>query len=52
LGLSIVKGIIDAHGGQIVETGEPGQGARFLILLPTAERPRIGESEIAETEES
>lgn len=52
LGLSIVKGIIDAHGGQIVETGEPGQGARFLILLPVAERPKVGESDSVGPEES
>jgi signal transduction histidine kinase len=34
LGLSIVKGIIDAHGGFIREVGRPGEGARFVILLP------------------
>ncbi|MCC6445441.1 MAG: GAF domain-containing protein [Armatimonadetes bacterium] len=34
LGLSIVKGIIEAHRGTICEIGEPGRGARFLILLP------------------
>jgi signal transduction histidine kinase len=34
LGLSIVKGIIDAHRGTIRETGEEGQGARFEIELP------------------
>ncbi|MBX7135215.1 MAG: GAF domain-containing protein [Fimbriimonadaceae bacterium] len=34
LGLSIVKGIIDAHGGTVFEDGEPGKGARFVILLP------------------
>jgi signal transduction histidine kinase len=34
LGLSIVKGIIEAHQGLLRETGEPGQGARFLIFLP------------------
>jgi signal transduction histidine kinase len=34
LGLSIVKGIIDAHGGLIREVGRPGEGARFIILLP------------------
>jgi signal transduction histidine kinase len=35
LGLSIVKGIIDAHGGLIREVGRPGEGARFVILLPS-----------------
>jgi signal transduction histidine kinase len=34
LGLSIVKGIVDAHHGKIRETGEPGLGAQFLIFLP------------------
>lgn len=34
LGLSIVKGIIDAHDGTIYESGTPGKGARFTILLP------------------
>ncbi|HWP31160.1 MAG TPA: GAF domain-containing protein [Fimbriimonadales bacterium] len=34
LGLSIVKGIIDAHRGRIYECGEVGKGARFVILLP------------------
>lgn len=34
LGLSIVKGIADAHGGTVYEAGEPGHGAKFVILLP------------------
>ncbi|MCH8274150.1 MAG: GAF domain-containing protein [Armatimonadetes bacterium] len=34
LGLSIVKGIADAHGGTVFEAGEEGKGARFVILLP------------------
>lgn len=34
LGLSIVKGIVDAHDGTVYENGEPGKGARFVILLP------------------
>ena len=38
LGLSIVKGIIEAHGGAILEIGnedERGQGAHFVVFLPT-----------------
>jgi signal transduction histidine kinase len=34
LGLSIVKGIIEAHQGLLRETGVPGEGARFQIFLP------------------
>ena len=35
LGLSIVKGIVDAHHGVLRETGEPGGGANFELYLPT-----------------
>ena len=34
LGLSIVKGVIEAHGGTIREIGKPGLGAVFEIVLP------------------
>ena len=34
LGLSIVKGIIDAHRGVIAEIGEEGKGAHFVMVLP------------------
>jgi signal transduction histidine kinase len=34
LGLSIVKGIVNAHGGEVYEEGEEGAGARFVIVLP------------------
>jgi signal transduction histidine kinase len=34
LGLSIVKGIVEAHQGIIREAGKPGKGARFLVFLP------------------
>lgn len=40
LGLSIVKGIIDSHGGLITEIGAPGHGAHFVIALPIS---RMGE---------
>ena len=38
LGLSIVKGIVDAHGGTVFEDGEHGHGAKFVILLPALNR--------------
>lgn len=34
LGLAIVKTTIHQHKGTIVESGEPGKGARFVIELP------------------
>ena len=34
LGLSIVKGIVEAHQGVLRETGRLGEGARFVIFLP------------------
>ncbi len=37
LGLSIVKGIIDAHGGEVFEAGNEGSGANFVMLLPLTE---------------
>ena len=36
LGLSIVKGIIDAHGGGVFEDGCEGLGAKFVMLVPVA----------------
>ncbi len=34
LGLSIVKGILEAHRGSIVEVGDMGKGAHFIAFLP------------------
>lgn len=34
LGLSIVKQIVDAHGGKISVESEPGKGSRFLVSMP------------------
>jgi len=42
LGLSIVKGIVEAHQGFVREIGESGEGARFVVFLPV---PEAGASE-------
>lgn len=36
IGLSVVKEIIDAHGGRIDVVSEPGEGTRFTVGLPLA----------------
>ncbi|HEY9250283.1 MAG TPA: HAMP domain-containing sensor histidine kinase, partial [Rariglobus sp.] len=39
LGLSLVKTAIEAHGGRIRISSEPGAGATFIIELPAAAAP-------------
>jgi cell cycle sensor histidine kinase DivJ len=34
LGLSIVRGLIDLHGGDLRIESEPGAGSRFIVTLP------------------
>ena len=34
LGLSVVRSIVERHGGRVWAESEPGQGARFYVCLP------------------
>jgi signal transduction histidine kinase len=36
IGLSIVKHIVEAHGGRVWVESEPGKGSRFVLELPMA----------------
>jgi len=35
LGLSLVRAVVEAHGGTVGVVSEPGQGATFTVSLPT-----------------
>jgi signal transduction histidine kinase len=34
LGLSLVKAVVEAHGGTVTVTSEPGHGSTFIVSLP------------------
>ena len=46
LGLSVSRGVVEAHGGQLTAENVPGAGARFTILLPASNPPPVKEAGI------
>lgn len=49
IGLSIVKGIVEAHHGQVNVTSQPGKGSSFIITLPKKQENLVTEEEENQT---
>jgi signal transduction histidine kinase len=49
LGLSLVKRIVEAHGGRIAVASTPGSGSEFTVVLPAASEEAVGRAALSET---
>jgi signal transduction histidine kinase len=50
LGLSLVKRIVEAHGGRIEVKSTPGQGSEFIVMLPAAAEEPVSRTALAGTQ--
>jgi two-component system sensor histidine kinase SenX3 len=48
LGLSLVKRIVEAHGGRITVQSAPGSGSQFTVVLPAASEELVGRAALSE----
>jgi heavy metal sensor kinase len=46
LGLSIVRSVVEAHGGKVLVSSEPGKGSVFTMLLPLDSQPEVNDAEL------
>ncbi len=46
LGLSVVKGIVEQHGGYITCDSAPGKGTEFTVFLPSIEVPSFADEKV------
>jgi signal transduction histidine kinase len=47
MGLAVVHGIVQNHGGAITVESEPGKGSTFCVYLPALPAPQRGEDALA-----
>jgi signal transduction histidine kinase len=52
LGLSLVKRIVEAHGGRVLLRSAPGEGSEFTVVLPAAAEEPVGQSVVTEPVDS
>jgi signal transduction histidine kinase len=44
VGLALVRHVAEAHGGSVTVVSAPGEGSRFILRLPLAERGAHGDA--------